>query len=217
LESASAGFVAEEERRAPAAGVAALVGAVAVFAGFVLLRSALGGGTNFEGLEDAHAESSKIWLAGVATALGYFVLTGPLLLLFRAAQARSENVRNQFVGLVVMGPILLGLSGIGLAAGTQDAADSYIDGRAESTLTPAEAREECAEDRRDMGADEFSEEFSAEGKSAKQACVAQKREEDRASNAIRDSSIVTTSQFVGLAGPGSRRTAARPPTRFPPT
>ena len=201
MESGSSRVLARERLWGTRAGIAAIVGSILALVGFVLLQSALGGDTNYEGLVEAHEKSGTIWLSGVATAIGYALLTGPLLYLFRAAQARSPRVRNQFVGLVVIGPILLGLAGIGLAAGTQEAASSYLDGTAKSTLTPKEAREECAKERQDKGAGEFAEEFeSTATPDPQRACVIQKREEDRASNAIRDSSFVTTSQFIGFAG-----------------
>jgi hypothetical protein len=193
--------VARESLWATRAGVAGIVGSLVALAGFILLQSALSGDTNFEGLIEAHEKSATVWLSGIASAVGYGLLTGPLLYLFRAAQARSSRVRNQFVGLVLIGPALLGLAGLGLAAGTQQASDSYRNGTAESTLTAKEAGEECAEDRKDRGAKGFAEEFEAsEGRDSRQECVFQKREEDRASNAIRDSSIVTVSQFLGFAG-----------------
>jgi hypothetical protein len=184
------------------AGIAALLGALLALAGFVLLQTALGGDANFEGLREAHDKSSSIWLSGAATAIGYALLTVPLLYLFRAVEGRSERVRGQFVGLVVVGPLLLGIAGLGLAAGTQEAANTYLDGKADSTLTPKQARAECVEDRKEKGAKDFAGEYEGEGGPAGQlaACQSQKREEDRASNAIKDSSVVTISQFLGFAG-----------------
>jgi hypothetical protein len=192
---------AREEEGFTRAGLAGVFGALLAFGGFLLLQVSLSGDTNYESLREAHEKASTIWMAGSLTAIGYVLLTVPLLFLFRAAQARSPRMRNQFIGLVLLGPILLGVSGLGLAAGTQEAANTYLDGKADSTLTVKEATKECREEEKDKGKKEFAEEF--EGEAAQTpiaACVVQNREEDRASNAIRDSSLVTISQFVGLAG-----------------
>jgi hypothetical protein len=160
-----------------------------------------GGDANFEGLTEAHDKSSAIWLSGVMTLVGYGLITGPLLYLFRAVQGRSERVRNQFIGLVFIGPILLGLAGMALAAGTQQAANTYLDGKADSTLSPKEARSECREEKKDKGAKEFAEKFEADSPAGElSACRDQKEEEDLASNAIKDSSIVTAGQFMGFVG-----------------
>jgi hypothetical protein len=183
------------------AGLAAVAGSLIAFAGFILLQASLSGDTNFDSLREAHEKGSTVWAAGIATAIGYVLLAPPLLFLFRAAQARSERVKNQFVGLVLIGPILLGLSGLALAGGTQEAANTYLDGKAESRLTPKEAKSECREERHDEGAKDFAEEFEGQaGETPLAVCQHQKREEDFASNAIKDSTIVTIGQFVGLAG-----------------
>ena len=193
--------IAREREWSTRAGFAAILGAILALAGFVLLQSALGGDTNFEGLQEAHDKSATIWLSGAATAIGYALLLGPLLFLFRAAQARSPQVRNQFVGLVFLGPLLLALAGLVIAIGTQQAANTYLDGETKSTLTPVEAAKECREEREDMGAQDFAQEFEApQGSDPQAACVAQKREEDLASNAIKDSSAVEIGQFLGLGG-----------------
>jgi hypothetical protein len=179
-------LLAREKQWETRAGLGALIGGFLALAGFFLLQVSLSGGdANFEGLAEAHDKSSTIWLSGAMTLVGYLLLTGPLLYLFRAVQGRSERVRNQFIGLVFLGPILLGLAGLALAAGTQQAANTYLDGRADSTLTPKEARADCRE----------------EGKGKQLAdCQGQKHEEDLASNAIHDSSIITTGQFMGFVG-----------------
>ncbi len=182
-------------------GLAGVVGGLLALAGFILLQSAIGGEANFESLEQASDESSTVWLAGATTCIGYLLLTAPLFFLFRAAQARSSRVRNQMVGLVLLGPLLLGLSAPLISGGTQEAANAYLDGSARQTLTPAEAKSECADERRDRSAEEFADEFpSSAGQTPLAACEAKVGEEDRASNAIRDSTLLTIGQFASLAG-----------------
>jgi hypothetical protein len=182
-------------------GVAAVLGGLLALLGFILLQSSLGGDANFESLAEAHENASTVWLAGIATCIGYLLLTAPLFFLFRAAQVRSPRVKNQMVGLIVLGPLLLGISAPLISGGTQEAADSYLNGSAKLTLTPAEAKDECDEDKQDQSAEEFAEEFEpSAGQTPLAACEAKKNEEDKASNAIKDSSLLKIGQFAGLAG-----------------
>src|SRR4029077_219417 len=95
------GTLAREARWARPVGLATLAGVVMGFAGFFLLRSAVGSGANFEGLLEAHKNTSSVWVAGVLSAASFALLTAPLLYLFRAAQARSPRVRSQLVGIVI--------------------------------------------------------------------------------------------------------------------
>ncbi|MDX6602069.1 MAG: hypothetical protein QOF13_1271 [Solirubrobacterales bacterium] len=194
-------ILSRERLWSPRVGVAAVLGGLLALLGFILLQSSLGGDANFESLEEAHKNSSTVWLAGAATCVGYLLLTAPLFFLFRAAQVRSPRVKNQMVGLVVLGPLLLGISAPLISGGTQEAADSYLAGSAKLTLTPAEAKKECDEDKQGQSAKEFGEEFEpAAGQTPLVACEDKKAEEDKASNAIKDSSLLRIGQFAGLAG-----------------
>lgn len=192
--------LARERQWSTRSGLAAIAGGALGLAGFILLQGAIQGGANFEGLQDAHDNASLIWLAGVATAIGYALLTVPLFFLFKAAQARAAQVRNQFAGLVLLGPLLLAVSALALAGGTQEAANTYIDGDARLSLSAKEATDECEAERKDEGAGAFADDFGGKGPGALAACESKKQEEDRASNAIRDATLVGVGQYAGLAG-----------------
>jgi hypothetical protein len=194
--------VLDRERRwALPAAIASLVGVVFVFAALVVIQTAIGGGTNYEGLRAVHDKTFSVGLAGVLNALGFALLLAPLLYLFRAVEGRSERVRGGLVGLIVAAPLLLGISGALLTVGTNQAATHFVDGNAKATLSSGEARGECRSELKDKGAKAFGEEFEAtKGTTALQVCQAQKVEEDRASNAIGDTSLVQVAQNVGLAG-----------------
>lgn len=183
-------------------GLSAILGALLGFGGFVLLQAALSGEANFEGLEEAHENGSLVWLSGIATGLGYLLLGPPLFFLFRAVQARSERVRGQLLGLVVLGPLLLGIAGIVLAGGTQEAANTYVEGKSKPASSAVkEAPEECKEELEDKGKKEFAEDFPGKpGSTATKACEAKKLEESKASEAIKDSGLVGLAQWAGLAG-----------------
>jgi hypothetical protein len=202
MDSGRSGVLAWEDLWIRRMGVAALVGSLLALLGFVLLQSSIGGEANFEGLREAHESSTQISLSGVATGIGYVLLAAPLFFLFKAVQRRSPRVRNQLVGLAILGPLLLGVSGALLAAGTQQAANAYLDGNA--PLTSKEVKEtarECSAERKEHGAKQFAEDFeSAAGAKATTACRAKKGEEAKASNAIKGSGLITLGRFAGLAG-----------------
>lgn len=195
-------IVAREQGWFARVGAASIGAALLTMAGFILLSSSLGTGTNFEQLEEANSSGGTIWLAGFITLIGSLLLVAPLLFLFRAAEARSGRVRNQMIGLVVLGPVLLALSGPLGAGGTLQAADDYVAGGVAAALTPAEAKEECADERKDAdSAKAFSEDFEpAAGENAFAACEKQKVEEDKASEAIKDVSLLRLTEFVRFAG-----------------
>ncbi len=182
-------------------GVAGILGGVLALVGFILLQSAIGGDANFESLTEAHDNAGKVWIAGILTCLGYVLVAAPLYFLFRAAQVRSERVKGQMVGLVLLGPLLLGLSAPLISGGTQEAATTYLDGKGELTLTPKEAKDDCAEDKKDKNAEDFASDFPAvDGKTGIAACEDKKSKEDEASSAIKDSTLLKIGQFAGLAG-----------------
>ena len=182
-------------------GVAGILGGILALAGFILLQSAIGGDANFESLAEADKNSSTVWIAGVLTCIGYLLITAPLFFLFRAAQSRSERVKNQMVGLVLLGPLLLGISAPFISGGTQEAATSYLGGKVEPSKSANEIKEECTEEKADKSAEDFADEFPAVGgKSGLAACEDKKTEESKASQAIRDSTLLKIGQFAGLAG-----------------
>jgi hypothetical protein len=200
--------VPKEEIRAKEAawsrrvGLITVIGVILALAGFLLLRAAIGGGVNFEGLKEAHDNAALAWLSGVFSLLGYIALVVPFYFLFRAAEARDSKVRNQFVGLVLLGPLLLGISGVLLAAGTQQAADSYLEHNTSLALSAkdtSEVKKECAEELKDKGQKAFAEEFDG-GPTPGAACEAKKGKEEEASTAIKDSGFITAGSFAGLAG-----------------
>lgn len=194
-------IVAREGQWFTRVGIAGVLGGVLALIGFILLQSAIGGDANFESLLEADENSGNVWLAGILTGIGYFLVAAPLYFLFRAAQARSERVKNQMVGLVLLGPLLLGISAPLISGGTQEAATSYIDGKVEPDKTAGEIKDECAEDKEDKSAEDFEKDFpEVEGKTGLAACEDKKTEESKASQAIKDSTLLKIGQFAGLAG-----------------
>lgn len=182
----------------PVAG-ATLLG-VALIVASVLVGSASGDG-EAEVLRSVHEHSSTVTVATLLQALGLVLFAAPLYYLFRAAQARSERVRRQLVGLIVIAPLFLavysGLNGIV----SNDAASAFVEGDAEPTISRAEAREDCRSEREELGADDFAEEFKPKaGETPLAACEERLLEDDAATNARSEAPAAAAATGFGLAG-----------------
>lgn len=180
--------------------------AAAAFATVVLLIVAqlvnqVSGDGDAEILRSIDENGGSVAASGVLQAIGFALMALPLFFLFRAAAARSERVRGQLVGLVVVAPLFLAASA-GLTIGARsEAADQFVAGEAKSTLTPKEAKEECVENRRDEGKEDFEAEYEpAAGETALKACEDREIEDDEASNAIGDASLAGIVSGLGIAG-----------------
>ncbi|HEV2790832.1 MAG TPA: hypothetical protein VGV69_05995 [Solirubrobacterales bacterium] len=188
----------ESRQALPVALATFLAVALMIASGFV---SSVSGTGEAEILRSVDENGSSVLFSGLLQAASFALLTFPLVYLFRAAQARSEGVRRQLIGLVIVAPLFLAVSS-GLNVGArQEAADRFVSGEAKPTLTKEEAREECAADREDEGEEAFAEEFEpGKGESALAACEDRKVEDDAASNAQKDASLTSVAAGLGIAG-----------------
>lgn len=192
--------LAREARWAKPVAIASLL-AVAIFfvSGFV------GAGAKGEGdaalLRYAHAHGSAVALSGVMEALGFLLLTLPLVYLFRVVQARQERVQARMLALVILAPLCLTVStGLGSAA-KHDAASQFVAGEAKSTLSTKEATKKCADKLKEKGAKDFAGEFEpAKGETAAAACESREVEDDEASNALSEASLSSIATLFGLFG-----------------
>jgi hypothetical protein len=152
-------------------------------------------------LRSTSEHTSAVTLSSLLQALAFGLFAAPLYYLFRAARARSERVRGQLVGLVVIAPLFLALA-TGLSAETRnDAAATFVAGDAELTLSPREAKEDCVSERDDVGAEDFAEEFDpAAGEAPLAACEERKIEDDEAANARSEASTAPAVTGFSLAG-----------------
>jgi hypothetical protein len=188
-----------ERRWSLPVGLTALL-AVALMIASGLVSSVSGTG-DAELLRSAHEHAGSVTLAGLLQALGFALLAVPLVYLFRVVRARSDRVRNQLIGLVVIAPLFLGLSAALATEARHEAADQFVAGEAKSTLSPKEARKECVSQRQDEGGKDFADEFDpAPGESALAACEERKLEDDEASNAIGEASLASFVSGLGIAG-----------------
>jgi hypothetical protein len=182
----------------PVALATFLAVALIVASGFV---SAVDGTGAAEVLRSVDENGGSMTLSSLMQALAFALLVFPLVYLFRAAQARSERVRSQLLGLVIAAPIFLALYAGTSTLAQQEAADEFVAGQAKPTLSRAEAKDECAADREDEGEEGFAEEFDpAEGETALAACENRKLEDDAAAEARADASLTPLATGLGFAG-----------------
>ncbi len=165
------------------AGVATLVGVGLLIASIVAINK-IGGEGNAEILRNVNEQASSVTVSGILEAAGFVLLVAPLVLLFRAVQARSDRVRGQLIGLIVAAPLFLAVSGVLNGLATNDAASAFVAGEAKSTLTAKEAASECRAQLKEKGAKDFGSEFEGSGASALSRCASTKVADDEATNAL---------------------------------
>jgi hypothetical protein len=190
--------LAWESRSSVPAGLASFA-AVALLIGATIAIGPVSGEGNAEVLESAHDHKSAIALSAALQALGFALLIAPLYFLFRAAAARTDRVRRQLVGLVIVAPLFFSVFSVLNAVATTDAANTFVAGEAEPTLTEKEAANECRDEQRENGAKEFGEKYDAKGITPSADCARTKVADDAATNAIDDSSLRSPATGFGLA------------------
>lgn len=180
------------------AGLVTFGAVIAVIVALILLSS-VHGGNSAELLESAHEHSSSVILASVVQALGFLLLTAPLYFLFRAALARSDRMRRQFVGVILVAPIFFAISAVCTGLALNEAADEYAKGEAKPTMTLEKAHEECTGEEQDKGAKAFGEKYDG-GPSPLKDCETTEREIDAADNARGDATFTGPATGFELAG-----------------
>ena len=120
-------FLSWEERWSRPAGVAALLAIVFVVVSQIV-GSGVGGtsGTAEQLIEVEKHPSSEI-ISSFLLALGFALLVGPLYFLFRAARARSDRVRRQLVGVVIVGPLFFAVAFVIVGFVTVDGSERFVE------------------------------------------------------------------------------------------
>lgn len=170
---------------------------------FIAARFVLGvsGDGAAEVLRSVDENSGSVMLSGLIQAVAFALLALPLVYLFRAARARSEQVRSQLIGLVVAAPLFLALAAGLTSAAQREAADEFVAGEAKPALTREEARDECVDEREDDGNDSLIDEYEpGKGESPLKACEDRRLEDDAASEARAEASLAPLATGFGLAG-----------------
>jgi hypothetical protein len=194
------GLLAREKRWSRPVALATLAG-VALLIGSVIAISDVSAEGSAEILRLVHRHSSSVVLSTVFEVAGFVLLVAPLIYLFRAAQARSDRVRAQFIGIVVAAPLFLALAAGLNAVATTSASSEFVEGKADVTLSKEAALEKCHSDLKDEGAKSFGEEFdSGAGSTALDRCVSTKIADDTAENAASATATRDAGTGFGLAG-----------------
>jgi hypothetical protein len=174
-------------------------GAVVAVLLALILFSAVHGENSAELLESAHEHSSSVMLASIVQAIGFLLLTVPLYFLFRAALARSDRMRRQFVGVILVAPLFFAISAVCTGIALNEAADEFAKGEAKPTMTLEKAHEECVDEEKDKDAKEFGEKYDS-GTSPLKDCETTERQNDAADNARGDATFTAPATGFELAG-----------------
>lgn len=175
--------------------------AIALLIVGTIIGAKVSGSGEAEILRSAHEHSSNLILGSVLQALGFAMLALPLVVLFRAAQARSPRVRSQLIGLVVAAPLFFSIGAVLNAVATSDAADQFVAGQAKPGILLPAAKRECNSELRDKGAEEFGAEFGGGTPVATvQRCADEKVDDEAAENAVSDASLTGPATGFGFAG-----------------
>lgn len=190
--------VLEREQRWAKPVAFATFAALGLLIASTIVVGSVGGDGEAEILRAADAHSSDVILSSILQAGGLALLVLPLVYLFRAAQARSDRVRGQLIGLVVAAPLFLATASVLNAVATKEAASDFVAGRASADLSVKEASGECRSDQRDEGS-QFREDYGA-GAAALGACARQKVADDEATNAVSDAPTRGVATGFGFGG-----------------
>jgi hypothetical protein len=172
--------------------------AIGLLVAAIVVATSFGGGGEAESLVKIDEHGASVTLASVLQGLGFLLFAAPLVYLFRAALARSDRMRSQFLPLVVVAPLALFAGALLNGVAAREAASDFMAGDSHATLSVEEASSECRSELRDDKAG-FREEFGS-GTKAVSRCAAEKREDDSATNAIDDASLHGSSKLLELIG-----------------
>jgi hypothetical protein len=195
------GEVLARERRWSLPVALMTLAAIGLLVGSAFVVSSVSGDGDAEVLKAAHEHSSAVTISSLMQGLAFALLVAPLVYLFRAAQARSDRVRAQLIGLVVAAPLFLAVASVLNGVATNEAASDFVAGKAtRSDLSGKEAIDECRSERED-DADAFREEFGGgKGRGPLHSCATRKVADDTATNAEADAPARDFATGFGLGG-----------------
>ncbi len=118
--------LAWEERWARPAGLAAFASILLIIAAIIVASQIGGNDGDSELLRNVDAHRSAQLISSILQALGVGLLAVPLYYLFRAANARSETMRGQLVGVVIAAPLFLAVLAIFSGFSNLEAATTFV-------------------------------------------------------------------------------------------
>jgi hypothetical protein len=190
--------LAWESRWSVRVGILTLAGVAATILSLILL-SGINGENSAELLVSAHEKASTVTLGSVVEAIGFLLLIAPLYFLFRAAYKRSDRMRGQLVGVIIVAPLFFALSAVLTGISLHEASSTYVHGEAKSTKTLAKATEECKEEQEEKGTKSFGEKYE-DGPTPLKDCISTERKDNEASNARGEAGLTAPATGFELAG-----------------
>jgi len=125
LQSKAATLAWEERWSRPVA--VATFGSILFIVAAIVVASQFGGADgDSELLRNVEAHRSAQLVSSILQAIGVGLLAAPLYYLFRAADARSETMRSQLVGVVIAAPLFLAILAILSGVSTLHAASEFV-------------------------------------------------------------------------------------------
>jgi len=119
--------LAWEERWSRPVALASLAAIALIVAAIVVATQAVGSSAgDSELLRNVDAHRGAQLLSSILQAIGVGLLAAPLYYLFRAANARSETMRGQLVGVIVAAPLFLAALAILSGLSTLHAASDFV-------------------------------------------------------------------------------------------
>jgi len=189
--------VAWEQRWARPTSLATLA-AIGLLVASALVVISLSGGGEAASLREVYEHSPSITLSSILQGVAFALLVVPLVYLFRAAAARSDRVRAQFLPLIVAAPLALAVASVLNGVAANEAASDFVAGKSTTSLTTKEAAKECRSEQKEDAA-EFRDEFGA-GAAAISDCSSRQLEDDEAKNAISDASMQRLAEGLQFGG-----------------
>jgi len=186
------------ERRWAAPTAVATFAALGFLVASIVVALPLGGGGEAESLRDLHEHSSTVTVVSVLQGVGFLLLLLPLVYIFRAAAGRTERVRAQFLPLVIAAPLALSVASALNGVAANQAATTFVNGESTTNLSTKEATKDCRAERRD-DAEGFGDEYG-KGDAAIADCAAEAIADDKAENAIDDTSLRGAAEGVQFGG-----------------
>jgi len=183
-------ILAREKKWTLLAGIASVAGVAIILVTFADSSAAVRAGSGLaDKLRDVDADRSGLMVASIGQMIGWFLLAVPLVFMFKAAAARSPQVRNGLIGVLIIAPALIGIGSVLSAASVLQAATDFKDVDQASITRCVETRtDEAAEDADSDSEDSTPEDFQEE-------C------EDEAAKDVRsETSLASIETGVGLAG-----------------
>ncbi len=123
----------------------------------------------------------------------------PLYFLFRAAAARSDRMRTQLVGVIIVAPVFFAISAGLTGVALKEASDAFVKGEAKPTITVTKAHEECVKEEESKGAKSFGEKYDS-GASPLKDCEETEKADSAAKNARGEAALTPPATGFELAG-----------------